>query len=1026
MSITQNFKKGSFILSIIVALAGFLVLIGWIGNIYLFKSIFRDWNSMKANAAICFFLAGIIVLLVNRKQTNSTTRWVASALSLIIFFTGTITLLEYIFGFDAGIDEILFKDDGNADSGLPDGRQSPTSAAYFMFFGLTYLPGNNRFIKIYLFQVLHIASGIIILMSLMSYILGSFVITGVSLEFINVVHSTFSFLLLILAVLFSQPEVGIMKQVSNDTIGGKVIRKSLPLVILIFIVIGWLRQKGEHLGLYNEALGISLFVIATIIIMGYLIFSTAASFTKSENVLIRSEERLIRANKNLELAEQQANLGNWEFEVSSKSMHWSKQIYRLFELEPAEKTPSYSEFLQLIHPEDREPVIKVFDKLQEQKDIENVIFRTNPEKGCLKYLRPTWHVVKDNKGLPVKFFGTLQDITERVETRKALKQSEEKFSKAFHSNVLGFAIYDEDFRIVDINEPYAAILENARDELLGKSSDEAGLISKINPEKREAISQEIEVMLNIDGQLSNFETEIETKNGELVTVLLSIEQLELNEKKYWLTSLIDITAKKKAEKALEESFSVLEATLESTADGILVANSQGKIIRFNKKFAELWHIPQDILLAGDDNRAIDFVLNQLKFPESFLSKVKELYAHPEAISFDILEFKDERVFERYSQPQVINGQSLGRVWSFRDVTKRKKAEEELQLSEQKYRLLFYNNPLPMWMTTLPGLDIIDVNDAAIRQYGYTREEFLKLNTRNLRPAEDLEAFLKKVDKMLPDVINIRAWRHKKKDGTIIHVVTYSHQIMYEGRRVWLGLSHDVTEEYKAKELLQKSYDEIRQLASNLQSIREDERTNIAREIHDELGQQLTGLKMDMHWLTRKLKDADAEINKKMQGCIELVNSTITTVRKIATDLRPSILDDLGLLAALEWQSEEFENRSGTKVLFDNQAGDISVAPQAATALFRIYQELLTNIARHANATLVNASLRSDENSLYFSIKDNGAGFNLNTINRKKTLGLLGIKERTLLIGGTYQIKSNPGEGTEIIISIPLTLVKNDV
>src|SRR5436190_7514085 len=107
-----------------------------------------------------------------------------------------------------------------------------------------------------------------------------------------------------------------------------------------------------------------------------------------------------------------------------------------------------------------------------------------------------------------------------------------------------------------------------------------------------------------------------------------------------------------------------------------------------------------------------------------------------------------------------------------NISERKKAEEELSQSEQKYRLLFYNNPLPMWMTTIPGLDIIDVNEAAIKQYGYSRKEFLKLNTRDLRPAEDVENFLREVDKMLPGTTNLRTWKHKRKDGTIIQVETY--------------------------------------------------------------------------------------------------------------------------------------------------------------------------------------------------------------------------------------------------------------
>jgi signal transduction histidine kinase len=283
----------------------------------------------------------------------------------------------------------------------------------------------------------------------------------------------------------------------------------------------------------------------------------------------------------------------------------------------------------------------------------------------------------------------------------------------------------------------------------------------------------------------------------------------------------------------------------------------------------------------------------------------------------------------------------------------------------------------------------------------------------------VENFVKEVNKMLPAITNIRNWRHKKKDGTVIEVETYSHQIMYEGRLVWLGLSHDVTEKNMARELLQHSYEEIRQLASNLQHIREEERTNIAREIHDELGQQLTGLKMDMHWLARRIKQEDTAVTQKMKESIDLINATIVSVRKIATALRPSILDDLGLVTALEWHSEQFEKRSGIQVEFINKTNDLYIEPHVATALFRIYQEVLTNVARHSNAGMVTATLQNNEKELSFSIADNGVGFNLDTIGKKSTLGLLGIKERSLLIGGTYDIKSKPGEGAEVMIIVPL-------
>src|SRR6185295_1034174 len=150
--------------------------------------------------------------------------------------------------------------------------------------------------------------------------------------------------------------------------------------------------------------------------------------------------------------------------------------------------------------------------------------------------------------------------------------------------------------------------------------------------------------------------------------------------------------------------------------------------------------------------------------------------------------------------------------------------------------------------------------------------------------------------------------------------------------------------------------------------------------------QLTGFKMDMSWLNRKLKNADADVKDRIAGTLKLIDDTIKTVRKIASDLRPSILDDLGLVAALEWQSEEFEKRSGIKVYFTGTLQDLTVEPPVAIALFRIYQELLTNVARHAQAGAVKSSLYTGNGQLHLAVTDNGKGFDIENKGNKKTLG----------------------------------------
>jgi len=217
-----------------------------------------------------------------------------------------------------------------------------------------------------------------------------------------------------------------------------------------------------------------------------------------------------------------------------------------------------------------------------------------------------------------------------------------------------------------------------------------------------------------------------------------------------------------------------------------------------------------------------------------------------------------------------------------------------------------------------------------------------------------------------------------------------------------------------------SYAQLRELSEHLLNVRETERTRIAREIHDELGQQLTILKMDLSWLNQKLKKCeDASVLQKTGDALKVLNETIKSVRRIATELRPSMLDDLGLTEAIEWQSKEFEKRWGIRIIFESDSSYIPVDNDVATSLFRIYQEALTNIARHANAKTVFSKLKVKDDQVILTIADDGAGFDMQTLAIKKTLGLLGMKERTLMMGGRFEINSKPGEGTTILVTTSL-------
>jgi PAS domain S-box-containing protein len=365
----------------------------------------------------------------------------------------------------------------------------------------------------------------------------------------------------------------------------------------------------------------------------------------------------------------------------------------------------------------------------------------------------------------------------------------------------------------------------------------------------------------------------------------------------------------------------------------------------------------------------------------------------------------------------------GRIISFvSDITRQKRTELALQQSEERHRLLFQQSPLPMFIMDLETFHFLDVNEAALISYGYSKKEFLTLRALDIRPAEEYEKFYSNVPTISSGLVSMGLYRHMKKDGAIIDVEVYSHDFLYNEKLARLVLAIDITDKLEATREFRKHTAQLRELSDHLLNIRETERTNIAREIHDELGQQLTILKMDVSWLHQKLqKYDDVPLLQKSGDTLKMLNETIKTVRRIATELRPSMLDDLGLIEAIEWQSKEFEKRSGIKISFEPGVAHLPVSNSVATSLFRIYQEALTNIARHANAKNVFSKLQLDNNEVILTILDDGIGFDLNALGKKQTLGLLGMKERTLMIGGRFDINSKPGAGTTIVVTTAVQL-----
>jgi signal transduction histidine kinase len=235
------------------------------------------------------------------------------------------------------------------------------------------------------------------------------------------------------------------------------------------------------------------------------------------------------------------------------------------------------------------------------------------------------------------------------------------------------------------------------------------------------------------------------------------------------------------------------------------------------------------------------------------------------------------------------------------------------------------------------------------------------------------------------------------------------------------LLNEISEHKKAEEEIIQKTIQLRELTYKIETIKEEENTKIAREIHDELGQSLTAINLEIMWISRKYSD-NSDLVERMLMISSIVNDTIKTVRKISSSLRPRLLDQLGILPAIEFQTREFQTRTGIRCNLQLPDDSIMLNSNVSSSLFRIFQEAITNIARHSKASNIQINVsRTADNMLNMSIKDNGIGFDEDILNSNsvKTLGILGMKERAIILGGSLEIMSLPESGTEIILNIPL-------
>jgi len=393
-----------------------------------------------------------------------------------------------------------------------------------------------------------------------------------------------------------------------------------------------------------------------------------------------------------------------------------------------------------------------------------------------------------------------------------------------------------------------------------------------------------------------------------------------------------------------------------------------------------------------------------------------------------------------------------------DISQEAKSTTILQHSQDNFKLLFNKINDFLFVASKTG-KLLHWNTAIETRLHYTPEQLSTFHIADLHPTERHDQAVQAFREMVAGSRNSAFLPLQTAEGELIPTEIRTVYGQWNNEDAIFGLSRDISKQLQAEEqlwhyrerleelvehrtqqlqklnenlekeiiehkrteqALKNGREALRALSARLQNVREDERTNIARTIHDELGSALTGLKMDIAWLERKFAAEPPEhIRHRTSEMQTDIDQTIQLVRKLSTELRPGVLDTVGLIGAMEWQTEEFKKRTNARCVLKLQE-NIQLDPERATAIFRIFQEILTNITRHAEASSVRITAEEHETALVLEVTDNGKGMSKEQITGPEAIGILGMRERAHVFGGDIKISSIPAKGTTISVRIPLS------
>jgi PAS domain S-box-containing protein len=667
----------------------------------------------------------------------------------------------------------------------------------------------------------------------------------------------------------------------------------------------------------------------------------------------------------------------------------------------------------MLHPEDRDRVLKAWHESVVNGTPYEQEERHRRTDGTYRWFLSLAVPLRDAEGRIVRWYGTNTDIEQRKRAEEALRKSEKLFA-VFMDHLPGFAwMKDIDGRYVYVNKKESE-LDVYRDGAIGKTDPElwpADIASAYRANDQQVITTRKAVQ-TVEPSLTNGDRSymlvskfpIFDQDGSVVMVA---------------GAGVDITDLTEAKNALNAQALRYKTLMATSTDSIYVLDENGDLQEANAAFLrQRGYTEAEVKRLNVADWEMEWTREKLR------ERVRQLRG-----SSTVFETrhrsKDGSIFdvEVCATGVRIAGEHLFFCVT-RDITERKQAEDRLRRSEEKFKALFDLAPV--------GISVLD-RQRNVVEANPSLEQMTRLSRQELLSGGHLRRTILGADgtPQLPD--EFPSARAIRENRPITNVETGI--VMENGETVWLEVSaaplalpdasavvvmQDVTERKRAAEALEAANRQLRILSRQLFQIQEEERRHLARELHDEIGQTLTAAKINLKIIA---PDVPAKVAGRLDDSIQLLDQLLRQVRQLSLDLRPPLLDELGLVPTLRWLVDQQAQRAGLRVTFTANVNGLELDPDVQTACFRVAQEAITNIIRHSGAKNVAVELRRDEERLWLSVRDDGAGFDPAVIEQRtaqhSTLGLVSMKERALLVRGGLEVRTAPREGTEIRAWFPL-------